>query len=86
MTQVETSAVKSIIQQVKPSDQEITTHEACSHYRYRDWCRACVGGTGRSDALKRRREEQDSLLVASMDHGFVTDGGVTRGEPLRSWW
>ena len=82
----ETSAVKSKIQQVKPSDQEIATHDACGYYPYRDWCRACVGGTGRSDAHKRRREEQDRLPVASMDHGFFTDGGVTRGEPLRSWW
>ena len=48
----ETGAVKSKIQPKKPSDQEIATHEACGHCPYRDWCRACVGGTGRSDAHK----------------------------------
>ena len=53
---------------MKPSDQEIATHEACGHHTYRDWCRACVGGTGRSDAHKRRHEEQNSLTVASMDY------------------
>ena len=76
----ETSAVKSKIQAVKPSDQEIATNEAYGHYPYRDWCRACVGCTGRSDAHKRRREEQNSLPVASMDYGFSTDGeeGDTR--------
>ena len=41
---------------------------------YRDWCRACVGGTRQSDAHKRRHEEQNSLLVASMDYGVFTDG------------
>ena len=60
------SAVKSKIQPMKPSDQEIATHEACVHYPYRDWCRACVGGAGRSDARKRP--------MASMDYGFFTDG------------
>ena len=59
---------------MKPSDQEIATHEACGHYPYRDWCRACVGGIGQSDARKRRHEEQNCLLVASMDYGFFTDG------------
>ena len=58
---------------MKPSDQEIATHEACSHYPYRDWCRACVGGAG-SDAHKRRYDDQNSLLVASMHIGFFTDG------------
>ena len=52
----ETSAVKSQIQPMKPSDQEIATHEACGHYPHRGWCHACVGGTGRSDAHKRRHE------------------------------
>ena len=59
---------------MKPSDQEIATHEACGHYLYRDWCRTCVGGTGRSDAHKRRHEEQNSVPLASMDDGFFTDG------------
>ena len=43
----ETSAVKSKIQTTKPSDKEIATHEACGYYVCCDWCRACVGGTGR---------------------------------------
>ena len=59
---------------MRPSDQEIVTHEASGHYPYRGWCRACVGGTGRSDAHKRRHEEQNSLPLASMDCGFFTDG------------
>ena len=70
----EISAVKSKIQPVKPSDHEMATHEACGHYPCRDWCRACVGGFGRSDARKRRLEEQNSLPVASMDYRFFTDG------------
>ena len=37
----ETSAVRSKIQPMKPSDQEMATHEACGHYPYRDWCRLC---------------------------------------------
>ena len=70
----EISAVKSKIQPLKPSDHEIATHEACGHYPCRDWCRACVGCTGREDARKRRLEEQNSLPVASMDYRFFTDG------------
>ena len=46
----ETNAVKSKIQPLKPSDQQIATHEACGHHPYRDRCRTCVGGAGRSDA------------------------------------
>ena len=61
-------------QPMKPSNEEIANHEACGQYPYRDWCRACVGSTVRSDAHKRRHEEQHSLLVASMDYGFFTDG------------
>ena len=60
----ETSAVKSKIQ----------PHKACGRYPYRDWFRACVVGTGRSDAHKRRHEEQNSLLVAGVYYGFFTDG------------
>ena len=87
----ETSAVRSKIQPMKPSDQEIATREACGHYPYRDWCRACVGRTGRADAHKRRQEEQNSLPVASMDYGFFTDGGATpflvvRGKPSMTIW
>ena len=70
----ETSAVKSKIQPMKPSGQDIVTHEACGHCPYRDWFRACVGGAGRSDAHKRQREEQSGLLVATMVCGFFTDG------------
>ena len=69
-----TSAVKSKIQPMKPSDQEVATYEASAHCPYRDWCRACAGGAGRSDFHKRQREEQHGLLVASMDYGFFTDG------------
>ena len=43
----ETSAVKSKIQPMKPSDQEIAEHEACGHYPYRDWYPVCVDGAGR---------------------------------------
>ena len=42
----EMSAVRSKIQPMKPSDQEIATDDACSHYPYRDWCRACFRITG----------------------------------------
>ena len=59
---------------MKPSDQETATHDVCGHFPYRDWCRACVEGTRRSDAHKRRHEEPKSLLVASMDYGYCTDG------------
>ena len=50
---------------MKPSDQ------AAKHVVT---CRACVGSTGLSDAHRRRHEKQNSLLVASMDYGFFTDG------------
>ena len=39
----ETSAGKSKIQPIKPSGQEVATHEACGHCPYCDWCLACVG-------------------------------------------
>ena len=67
---------------MKPSDQEIATHEARGHHPYRDSCRACVGGTGRSDAHKRQHAEQNRLPVASMDCGLFAggdDGEHTKG-------
>ena len=80
----ETSAMKSEIQPMKTSAQVTATHEACSHYPYRDWRRACVGGAGRSDAHKRQREEQNSLLSGEHelwfffdeDHGEHTNGAT----------
>ena len=84
----ETSAVKSKTQPMKPSDQEVATHEARGPHPYRDWCRACVGGSGRSDAHKQQRDEQNSSPVESMDNGFFTDGMTvsTPREPLRFRW
>ena len=44
-----------------------------------------MGALGRSDAHKRRHEEQNSLLMASMDDEFFTDGDDgehTRGATL----
>ena len=77
----ETSAVRSQIQPVKPSDQEIATHEACGHCPYRDWYRACVGVTGRTltnDGMKNK-------TVCLCEHGLWVlhrwgdDGEKTRG-------
>ena len=54
----ETSAIKSKFPASEASDQEIATHEACGRCPYRDWCRACVGGTGRwtltNDGVKNK--------------------------------
>ena len=84
----ETSAVKSNIQQMKPSDQEIAAHEACGHYPYRDWCRACVGVLGgltvTNDGMKSRRV---CLWQAWITGSSLTETTVsTQGEPLRFWW
>ena len=51
------NALKTKRQPRRPSEQEIAAHEAGGHYPYRDWCRACVGGAGRSDAHKRYSNE-----------------------------
>ena len=64
---------------MEPSNEVIATHEECGRYPYRDWCRACVGGAGRSDAHKRQREEQNSLPVASMDDTDGDNGEHTKG-------
>ena len=70
----ETIAVRSKTEPMMPSSQEIVAHEARGYYPSRDWCRACVGGAGRSDAHTRQQEEQDCILVASMGYGFFSDG------------
>ena len=62
---------------MKDHGEVATCHKAYGkrlHPYERGWCRACVGGTGRSDARQRLREEQNSLLVAGTAYGFVTDG------------
>ena len=88
----ETSTVKPKIQPMKPSDQEIATREACGHYPYREWCLACVGGAGQSDARKRQRKEQNSFHVASM-HSMVSSlmdrnqrRENTKGATPFFWW
>ena len=53
----EENALKTTRQPRRPSEQESAEHEAGRHYPYRDWCRACVGGAGRSDAHKRYSNE-----------------------------
>ena len=55
----ETGAVKSKIQSMKPSDQQIATHETFGYNPYRDWG---------PDALKRQREDQNSLPC--VEHGL----------------
>ena len=79
----EMSAVRSKIQPIKPSDKEIATHEACGHYPYLDWCRACVGGTWLSDAHKRQWETQHTLLTASMDYASLEATSRDDGEHTR---
>ena len=70
----EESSLKTKAQPLKPSAQEVASHEANGHYPYRSWCRACVGGAGRADAHRTSEEEQNQLPVISMDYGFFTDG------------
>ena len=65
----ETSAVKSKIQQVKPSDQETATHEASGSYPHLESCRACVGGPGRSDAFWTTARR--SKLSSCGKHGLL---------------
>ena len=57
----EENALKTKRQQRRHSEQEVAAHEAGGHYPYRDWCRACVGGAGRSDAHKRHSDEQKEI-------------------------
>ena len=69
----EENALKTKRQPRRPSEQEVAAHEAGGHYPYRDWCRACVGGAGRSDAHKRHSDEQNEIPVAAMDYAFFCD-------------
>ena len=66
----EENALKTKRQPRRPSEQEIAAHEAEGHYPYRDWCRACVSGAGRSDAHKRYGD--DKMLVVRKSAGFLT--------------
>ena len=69
----EENALKTKRQPRRPSEQEFAAHEAGGHYPCRDWCRACVGGAGRSDAHKRHSDEQNEIPVAAMHHAFFCD-------------
>ena len=60
----ETSAVKEKHQPVKPPNQEIALREACGHYPYWGWCRACV----RDSAVRCPQTRP------CMDKGFFIDG------------
>ena len=62
----EISAAKSQFQPVKCWEQDIASPEACGHCPQHDWCHACVGGAGRSDAHNRRQEEQHAMSVESL--------------------
>ena len=56
----ETSAVRSKMQSMKSSDQEIATYETCGHYPDRDWGRTHVNDAGQSEShkTKARRTQQ----------------------------
>ena len=60
----ETSAVRSKVQPMKPSDQDIAAHEACGHYPYRVWCRACVGGKGGLTPTNDSKKNRNGLFVS----------------------
>ena len=84
----ETSAVKSKIQTIKPSDQEIATDEARGHYPYRDWCRACVGAlSGQTITNDGMKNKTVCLWQAWITGSSLMETTVsTQGEPLRFLW
>ena len=90
---LECSQIENTINE--PSDQGIATHEACGHYPYRDWCRACVGGAGAVQTLTNdsgknktvylwRAWIMGSSLIERNQRREMTPR--TPREPLRYWW
>ena len=77
----ETSAVRSKILPMKPSDQEIVTHEACGAALVL----VVLGGqTLTNDGTKSRTV---CLWQAWITGTSLTETTVsTQGEPLRFWW
>ena len=69
----EENVLKTRRQPRRPSEQEVAAHEAGGHYPYRDWCRACICGAGRSDAHQRHSDEQNEIPVAATDYAFFCD-------------
>lgn len=61
-----------------PSTQEVQRHNI-DHYPYRDWCRACVAATGRSNTHHRGGGEQNAIPVLAAECALLPDGG-TRAE------
>ena len=78
----ETSAVKSRIQQVKPTDQQIA-REACGHYPYRDWCYSFVRGAGRSWCPQIRARSAKRFSLSK--HGPRSLHWWT-GTNFAKWW
>ena len=70
----ETSAVRSKIHQGSRRIKRLLPTKHVVTIRIVIGAALVLEGTGRSDAHKRRHEEQNSLPVASMDYGFFTDG------------
>ena len=63
----EAEAVKRLKGPKDPSEEEIETHYASGHAKYRAWCRCCVGGRGKPDSHKRHEEEECQKPIISCD-------------------
>ena len=72
-----------------PSRQEVQEQEL-THIPHRSWCVHCVRGAGRSDAHRRRDEEEreQHITTWSIDYAFMIDNGdlCTREEMERVGW
>ena len=78
----EVPVLKARRQPHQPTAQEILDHEV-THEPYRDWCPACVAGSGRSDAHGHHDHSEDAIAVIAIDYGYMGDGeSEERASPI----
>ena len=77
----EVSPVRAKKGQIEPSKVDRDDHELL-HEPYRDWCRACVVGRGRSDAHVTRTNAEKQYPVVGFDYGCLKEilQGMVEGD------
>ena len=57
--------------------------KSCGHFPCHDWCRACIGGAGRSDAYRRQQEDQNATPVSRLREEQASSGnGISQKYPM----
>ncbi len=66
-------AVRARNAPTKPTEEQRRDHESGGHAVYRNWCRACVAGRGRSDPHLMDEPAENKIPTLAIDYTYLTN-------------